>query len=835
MKIYFATLLTLALSLCASAIEKPNILFFLVDDMGTQDTSLPFHYRDGKAVVTDNNKLFRTPNMEKLASNGRLFTQAYAYSVCSPTRVSLMTGQAAPRHKVTSWTHPKSSEIDPGVIQTEHLTGPTWNTKGVPSDTPLLTTALKKSGYKTLFAGKAHFGPDDTPNGDPLNLGFDVNIAGFGGGGPGGYHGKTNYSAAWRNGGHDWDIPGLEKYHGTDTFLTEAITLELGAAIEQSVKEKKPFFAYMSHYAVHAPFETDARFAKNYPELKGDSLAFATMVEGMDKSLGDLIEKLNELGVAEDTLIVFYSDNGSDGPFPNKPLRGKKGTRYEGGLRVPLIVAWAKPNPNNQFQQQLKIPENSIENDIVICTDMMPTFLSIAGSQVPENAHIDGADISPYFQGKPGTHRPQSFLTHFPHGRHNNTLFTTYRQDDWKVIYNYEGKTWELYNLATDLGENENLLKQQPEKALELATAMLAELESQGAQFPIDRKTETPVLPDTSILQDLITKNPQVGTDSYTPKLKPFTEDNRFEDPNWFNWGGSMIKGDDKQYYLFYSRWPRENTFTAWLTHSEIALATSKSPTGPWTYQTTVLKGRGGNHWDAVMAHNPKIKKFGDKYYLYYISTHADLTEQQLIDTAKGAYQHKNWPTLRNNQRTGVAVADSLKGPWVRHDKPLIEPSKPLHTLTVNPAITQSPDGKYIMMIKGDKFPRPGSQRIQAIATGEHPTGPFTIQPKPAINDFDTEDASIWYDSSRQRYYAVFHAHNYFGMITSADGISWSKARHSKFSEKGFPAQDGSIFSAERMERPSVLTNEQGIPEVFISSYRRGNTTAIFTIPLQNE
>lgn len=588
----------------------------------------------------------------------------------------------------------------------------------------------------------------------------------------------------------------------------------------------------MSHYAVHVPFETDARFAKNYPGLKGNALAFATLVEGMDKSLGDLIRKLDQLGVAEDTLIVFYSDNGSDGPLPNKPLKGKKGTRFEGGLRVPLIVAWAKPDPDNPFQQQLKIPQNSIENDIVTCTDMMPTLLSITGNRVPEGTVLDGADITPYFQGKPGTHRPQSFLAHFPHGRHNNTLFTTYRQGDWKVIYNYAGETWELYNLATDLGETKNLVNQQPQKALELANAMLAELKGQGAQFPIDIQTKDAVLPDTNILRELIAKADQAGTDTYAPKLKPFTKDNKFEDPDWFNWGGSMIKGDDNQYYLFYSRWPRKHGFLAWLTHSEIAVATSASPTGPWTYQFTALKGRGGKHWDAVTAHNPKIKKFGGKYYLYYISTHADLTTTQLIDTAKGGYRHKNWPTLRNNQRTGVAVAGSLTGPWLRQDKALIEPSKPLHTITVNPAVTRSPDGNYIMMLKGDKFPRRGSPRIQAVATAEHPTGPFKLHPKPAINDFDTEDASIWYDSTRKRYYAVFHAHKYFGMVTSTDGSAWSKARHFRFSEKGFLAKDGGTFKAERMERPSVLTNEQGVPEVFISSYRKGNTTGIFTIPL---
>jgi len=835
MKHNLITLLYSCFIACASAADKPNILFFLVDDMGTQDTSEPFHYRDGKPVTTKNNKVFRTPNMEKLADNGRLFTNAYAYSVCSPTRVTLLTGQAAPRHHVTTWTHPKTFKQDTGKIQTKTLVGPKWNTKGVPAKTPLLTTALKKAGYTTLFAGKAHFGPDDTPNGDPLNLDFDVNIAGFGGGGPGGYHGNKNYSAAWRGGGHDWDIPGLKKYHGTDTFLTEALTLEMASAIEQSVKVKKPFFAYMSHYAVHAPFEKDSRFAENYPGLKGNALAFATLVEGMDKSLGDLIKKLDQLGVAEDTLIIFYSDNGSDSPLYSKPLKGKKGTRYEGGLKVPLIVAWAKPNPENKFQKQLNIPANSVEHDIVTCTDIMPTILGIAGSKAPNREYIDGKDITPYFKGKPGTHRPQSFLCHFPHGQHNNNLFTTYMSGDWKIIYNYRNETWELYNLAKDIGEKNNLIDQQPQKAHELAKAMMTELKSQNAQFPVSLKTNKPVLPNTDKLHALIDEAKLTANDTFAPKLKPITKDNHFEDTEWFNWGGSMIKGDDGKFYLFYSRWPRSIGFYAWLTHSEVAVATSDKPSGPWKYQYTALKSRGGKHWDAVTAHNPKIKKFGNYFYLYYISTKGDFSEKELLKTAKTGYRHKNWPKLRNAQRIGVARAKSLSGPWKRMSKPLIEPTKPLHTITVNPAVTQTPDGKYLMMIKGDKFPRPGSQRIQAIALADKPSGPFKVNPKPAINDFDTEDASIWYDTTRQRYYAIFHAHTYFGMITSENGELWSKAKQFVFSKKGFTLENNKTFKAERMERPSVYVDEKGVPKVFISSYRKGNNTGIYTIPLQSE
>lgn len=328
---------------------------------------------------------------------------------------------------------------------------------------------------------------------------------------------------------------------------------------------------------------------------------------------------------------------------------------------------------------------------------------------------------------------------------------------------------------------------------------------------------------------------PTIAADTYKPKLKPYTPQNHFTSKQYFNWGGSIVKGVDNQYYLFYSRWPRKNSFYAWLTHSQIAVATSKNPHGPWTYKYTALQGRRGNNWDAITAHNPKIKKFGNKYYLYYISTNIspNLTEQQLIDTAKVGYSHKNWPSLRNNQRTGVAIADKITGPWKRLDKPIINPSPPLHTLTVNPAITQKPDGNYLLMIKADKEPKKGSRRIQAIATSKTPVGPFKIHPKPAIRDFDTEDASIWFDKSKKQYYAIYHAHTHFGMITSADGLTWKKAKQNLFSPKSFTAKAGKPFKAQRMERPSVYTNDQGIPQVFISSYRKGNDTGIFTIPMK--
>lgn len=482
------------LSAQSQHIQKPNILFFLVDDMGIHDTSVPFQYENDQPVINPLNKVYRTPNMEKMAKNGRIFTNAYAYSVCSPTRVSLMMGAAAPRHKVTTWTHPKSSTANIGKVQAGAVKSPDWNQKGLDLTQPTLPEILRKNGYRTLFAGKAHFGPDDTPMGNPKNCGFDVSIAGFGGGGPGGYHGKTNYSAAWRGGGHDWDIPDLEKYHGTDTFLTEAITLEMNEAIEESVKAKKPFFSYMSHYAVHVPFETDDRFKANYPNLKGNQLAFATLVEGMDKSLGDMMKKLNELGVAEETLVIFYSDNGSDGPQWNKPLRGKKGHRHEGGLRVPLMVSWAKVNPYNPIQKRFHIPSGTVDDRMVTCLDIFPSILSFAKARRPKNLTIDGYDRSPYFRGSKKQIGKADFLVHFPHA-HNNRLFTAYVLNGKKVIYNYAEESWEFYDLTNDLGEQHNLANSQPEQLHDLGQQMIAEMDRLGADYPINIQTNAPQKP----------------------------------------------------------------------------------------------------------------------------------------------------------------------------------------------------------------------------------------------------------------------------------------------------------------------------------------------------
>ena len=493
----------------ATSRRPPNILLFLVDDMGVADCSLPFlfHFDEygarGKAIEMANAGRYRTPVLERLARGGMRFTSAHASTVCTPTRVSLMTGLQPARHHVTTWTHPESPR-DTGNNEVQRLKSPDWSMAGLEAGQPTLAALLRGVGYRTLHVGKAHFGPNDSFGGDPRHLGFDVNVAGHGAGGPGSYLGRYDFSAAWRGGGRMWDVPGLERYHGDDVFLTEALTREMGKAIDEALRSKQPFFAYMAHYAVHAPFEVDERFAGNYPELHGASkqkeLAFATMVEGMDRSLGDLLALLEARGVAEETLVVFYSDNGSDGPA-NLPLRGKKGTRFEGGCRVPLVIAWAKPDPQHPMQRAISIEPNSLEDDMVGAEDVFATLASIAGAKFAHQ--VDGHDLSPYLRGTPGVHRPQERLVHFPHG-HNDDHFTTYRQGAFKLIYQYGPRRWELYDLEHDLGEATNLLSSAPSRALQLARTMRQRLEDCGAQMPVQVATGAAEWPDTTALEALL-------------------------------------------------------------------------------------------------------------------------------------------------------------------------------------------------------------------------------------------------------------------------------------------------------------------------------------------
>lgn len=476
-----AAVFLIALLAGASAAERPNLLVFLVDDMGWQDTSLPFlHDAGAKPVTTGLNRRYRTPHMESLAARGMKFTRAYAHPVCTPSRITLMTGKNPARHRVTNWTNPAGTENGDNDVQ--HLRSPDgWGKTGIAAGEKTLPALLNAAGYRTIHCGKAHFGSRGAFGQDPAKIGFEVNIAGNEIGHPASYFAKESFGKGSNH------VTGLENWHEQDLFLTEVLTRELCGAIETAAKEKQPFFASMAHYAVHSPFQADPRFAKNYPDLPKPQQAYASLIEGMDRSLGDLLAKLDALGIAENTFVVFLSDNGGDSPLPNDnahpvvsgnaPLRGKKGMRYEGGIRVPMIAAWAKPTSGHAAQENLKIPAGSHHDGLVAIADLFPTLLEIAGvSGVP---CFDGHDLRPALKGGPPT-RPQTLVTHYPHG-HNNDHFSIYHEGDWKFILNHADGSAELYHLATDLAESVNLASEQSERAAAMSGELERQLDAMGA------------------------------------------------------------------------------------------------------------------------------------------------------------------------------------------------------------------------------------------------------------------------------------------------------------------------------------------------------------------
>lgn len=463
-----------------TAAERPNIILFVVDDMGVMDSSQPMLV-DENGVLERHplNEFYRTPFLEKLAQQGVIFSQFYANSVCSPSRTSLLNGQNSARHHVTQWIDPFKKNAGPKG----------WKWEGFGAEDVMLPRILQKAGYKTIFCGKGHMGPDGSLGADPKNLGFDVNIAGCAIGRPASYYAEKSYGKGGKRA-----VPGLDKYHGTKIFLTEALTLEVNAAIDAVVTQKKPFFVQMSHYAVHDPFDSDPRFAANYQDSgKSRQLqAFATLIEGMDKSLGDMIEHLEKIGEAENTLIIFLGDNGSDAPTGNKyavassaPLRGKKGTHFEGGMRAPLVMAWAKPDPASEMQRAFPIKQGVVAEDFVTIEDIFPTALDAAEVEQPEGHVTDGYSLKPYLAYHSGK-RPQQFLMHFPHP-HNSSHYTVWRDGGWKLVYFYKkpkGKNIELYNLKQDPAEQTNLAQKQPRKVKTMLEKMRSALKKAGAQYP---------------------------------------------------------------------------------------------------------------------------------------------------------------------------------------------------------------------------------------------------------------------------------------------------------------------------------------------------------------
>ena len=484
--------------------KRPNIVLFLVDDMGWQDTSVPFW-----TVRTPLNDTYQTPNMERLAKQGMLFTQAYASPISSPSRCSLLTGANAARHRVTNWTFRRGQMSD---ASDDLLAPPDWNYNGVcqTEGTPNTFVArsfvdlLHSAGYRTIHCGKAHWGAQDTPGESPLHFGFEVNIAGHAAGGPATYLSERNY-------GHDADgnptgqfaVLGLQKYWGTGTFLTETLTLEALAALDSlrcspSPSAQAPFFLYLSHYAVHVPIDRDVRFYDKYiaKGLSEKEAAYASLVEGMDKSLGDVLDWLERNEEEDNTIVLFMSDNGGyasgtewrDEPLytQNAPLRSGKGSLLEGGIREPMIVRWPGVVKGG----------TRCDNSLMI-EDFFPSILEMAGIRryhVPQT--IDGRSFVPLLKGCGRHSRQRVMVWNYPHVWGNVgpgiDLNCSIRKGDWKLIYYYKTGRKELYNILLDIGEEHDLSAQHPRRVRRLSRQLGRRLRAMQAQRPTLRASGQP-------------------------------------------------------------------------------------------------------------------------------------------------------------------------------------------------------------------------------------------------------------------------------------------------------------------------------------------------------
>lgn len=464
--------------------RKPNVVFILADDLGWSDTTL-----------YGTTKLYRTPNIARLARRGMTFTRAYSSSpLCSPTRASVLTGLSPARHGITSPT----CHLPKVVLQaSEVTTGPPTRFSTIPESVTRLNTSyytlaemLRDHGYATGHFGKWHLGAEPY---SPLEHGFDVDVPHHPGPGPAG-----SYVAPWKfqDFDHDPDIP---NEHLEDRMAKEAV-----AFMEQHQDE--PFFLNYWMFSVHAPFDAKRAVIEAYrkrvdPNDPQRSPTYAAMIESMDDAVGTVLDTLDRLGIADNTIIVFASDNGGnmynlvDGgtATSNTPLRGGKATMYEGGVRGPAIVV--QPNV---------IAAESTSDEIIQSSDYYPTLLEMLSIEPRSQQQFDGISIVPALQGQPLGRN--AIFTYFPHAPSVPDWLppsVSVHSGDWKLIRIFHGGAdgqhrYKLFQLSDDLGEQNNVAAQFPDRVGQLDKLIEQHLEETNAVRPLPNPRFDPSKYDVS-------------------------------------------------------------------------------------------------------------------------------------------------------------------------------------------------------------------------------------------------------------------------------------------------------------------------------------------------
>lgn len=448
--------------------EKLNFVFIVADDLGWTDLS---------GYGSD---LHETPNLDKLAEQGMKFTNAYAAApICSPTRASLMTGKYPARLHITTW-YENSGEPDPNSRR--KLLSPT--TKGnLPLNEVTIAEVLKDAGYFTAHVGKWHLGDVEH---FPQTQGFDINIGGTHWGAPEtywypyrGFHNQDEYR-------YIPDLETLELKSGENAYLTDRLTDEALKIMDKV--NNRPFFLNMSYHTVHTPIEGKPELVEYYkkkvkPEMNHKNYIYAAMVASLDENVGRILDKINELGIAERTVVFFFSDNGGrvgsygewDTVANNFPLRSGKGSLYEGGIREPLIVRLPGV-----------IEPGSICDFPVISNDFYPTIMHMTGVEGDEqhNVDMDALSLVPLLRNPDAALDRKTLYWHSPHYYSTTTPVSAIRHGKWKLLHYFDDDHLELYNLEEDLGEQQDLAEKNQEKTQELHQMLRKWRKDVGAQLP---------------------------------------------------------------------------------------------------------------------------------------------------------------------------------------------------------------------------------------------------------------------------------------------------------------------------------------------------------------
>ncbi|MCK5277264.1 MAG: sulfatase [Cyclobacteriaceae bacterium] len=500
--------------------QRPNVLFILADDFGNHDLS------------SMGSIFYETPNIDKIANEGMVFTDGYATcQVCSPSRASIMSGKLPARHGITDWIGAKTGQDWRKANRFNQLLPPEY-VHNLPHEYTVLPEAMKELGYKTFFAGKWHLGGEGSW---PTDHGFDVNIGGWDAGSP-----RGGYFSPYEN-------PNLEnKRNG------ENLSMRLAEETVHFLKANKDslFFAYLSFYAVHSPIQTTQEKWNKYRQKAEDNgiapsgfemghflpirqvqdnPVYAGLVEAMDDAVGVVLDALQQLGLEENTIVIFTSDNGGVAAgdafaTSNLPLRAGKGYQFEGGIREPYFikVPWL-----NSAGEKCNVP--------VTGTDFYPTILELVGADQKPQEHIDGISLVPLLQG--GNIGARPLIWHYPHyGNQGGEPSSVIREGNWKLIHYYEDDRQELYNLSTDLSETADVSMDHPEQVKNLSKHLFDYLHEVGARFP-EKDPKYNVELEMKYLENIINKRwPQLEKQRMNFLSKDFDPGN--------NWWDSKITSD---------------------------------------------------------------------------------------------------------------------------------------------------------------------------------------------------------------------------------------------------------------------------------------------------